>query len=155
MISFVLSLYSWFRVRECNLLLMSGKSQGCSYTPPYLDEYGEPDPGLRCVKFHLIYPLFLSFGFSLNLFYLLNDALYLCAIGWHKKPTWNRYWISTDIEMDHNCSITHCLLECNTFSPTLFAVNMHYVCTSLKVAWTSTLCSLWFYCKKDGMSNLQ
>ncbi|XP_030854338.1 E3 ubiquitin-protein ligase UBR2 isoform X2 [Strongylocentrotus purpuratus] len=37
----------FLRVRECNLLLMSGKSQGCSYTPPYLDEYGEPDPGLR------------------------------------------------------------------------------------------------------------
>lgn len=37
----------FLRVRECNLLLMSGRSQGCSFTPPYLDEYGEPDPGLR------------------------------------------------------------------------------------------------------------
>ncbi|XP_071476314.1 E3 ubiquitin-protein ligase UBR2-like, partial [Diadema antillarum] len=37
----------FLRVRECNLLLMSGRNRGCSYTPPYLDEYGEPDPGLR------------------------------------------------------------------------------------------------------------
>ena len=22
--------------------------KGCTVTPPYLDEYGEPDPGLRC-----------------------------------------------------------------------------------------------------------
>lgn len=23
--------------------------KGCTLTPPYLDEYREPDPGLRCV----------------------------------------------------------------------------------------------------------
>ena len=35
------------RVRECQLLLMSGKTKGCFYPPPYLDDYGETDQGLR------------------------------------------------------------------------------------------------------------
>ena len=25
--------------------------KGCTVTPPYLDEYGEPDPGLRCAAY--------------------------------------------------------------------------------------------------------
>ncbi|XP_072031414.1 E3 ubiquitin-protein ligase UBR2-like isoform X2 [Amphiura filiformis] len=37
----------YLRVRECQLLLMSSKNRGCFYTPPYLDDYGEPDSGLR------------------------------------------------------------------------------------------------------------
>jgi len=26
--------------------------QGCTFTPPYFDEYGEADPGLRCSAVH-------------------------------------------------------------------------------------------------------
>lgn len=37
----------FFRTRECQLLMLSGKVKGCFYSPPYLDAYGETDSGLR------------------------------------------------------------------------------------------------------------
>ncbi|XP_070569503.1 E3 ubiquitin-protein ligase UBR2-like [Ptychodera flava] len=37
----------FLRVRECQLILLSGKNKGCFFTPPYLDDYGETDQGLR------------------------------------------------------------------------------------------------------------
>ena len=36
-------------VRECQVLLMSGRTKGCFFAPPYLDDYGETDQGLRLV----------------------------------------------------------------------------------------------------------
>lgn len=35
------------RVRECQVLLLFGKTKGCFFPPPYLDMYGETDQGLR------------------------------------------------------------------------------------------------------------
>lgn len=35
------------RVRECQVLFLAGKTKGCFYAPPYLDDYGETDQGLR------------------------------------------------------------------------------------------------------------
>lgn len=35
------------RVRECQVLFLAGKTKGCFYPPPYLDDYGETDQGLR------------------------------------------------------------------------------------------------------------
>ncbi|KAB0397448.1 hypothetical protein E2I00_000863, partial [Balaenoptera physalus] len=35
------------RVRECQVLFLAGKTKGCFYSPPYLDDYGETDQGLR------------------------------------------------------------------------------------------------------------
>ena len=37
----------FLRVRECQVLLMSGRTKGCFFAPPYLDNYGETDQGLR------------------------------------------------------------------------------------------------------------
>ncbi|XP_051504014.1 E3 ubiquitin-protein ligase UBR2 isoform X2 [Myxocyprinus asiaticus] len=37
----------FLRVRECQVLFLSGKTKGCFYAPPYLDDYGETDQGLR------------------------------------------------------------------------------------------------------------
>ncbi|XP_063299948.1 E3 ubiquitin-protein ligase UBR2 isoform X2 [Pelobates fuscus] len=37
----------FLRVRECQLLFLAGKTKGCFYAPPYLDDYGETDQGLR------------------------------------------------------------------------------------------------------------
>lgn len=37
----------FLRVRECEILLMSCPTRGCFLPPPYLDEYGETDQGLR------------------------------------------------------------------------------------------------------------
>ncbi|XP_073666813.1 E3 ubiquitin-protein ligase UBR2 isoform X6 [Tursiops truncatus] len=36
-----------FSVRECQVLFLAGKTKGCFYSPPYLDDYGETDQGLR------------------------------------------------------------------------------------------------------------
>uniref|UniRef100_A0A8B9FID4 E3 ubiquitin-protein ligase n=1 Tax=Amazona collaria TaxID=241587 RepID=A0A8B9FID4_9PSIT len=35
------------RIRECKVVLIEGKTRGCLYPAPYLDEYGETDPGLK------------------------------------------------------------------------------------------------------------
>ncbi|KAB0395433.1 hypothetical protein E2I00_005236, partial [Balaenoptera physalus] len=35
------------RIRECRVVLVEGKARGCAYPAPYLDEYGETDPGLK------------------------------------------------------------------------------------------------------------
>uniref|UniRef100_A0A8C7SNL4 E3 ubiquitin-protein ligase n=1 Tax=Oncorhynchus mykiss TaxID=8022 RepID=A0A8C7SNL4_ONCMY len=37
----------FLRVRESQVLFLSGKTKGCFYAPPYLDDYGETDQGLR------------------------------------------------------------------------------------------------------------
>ncbi|XP_034283591.1 E3 ubiquitin-protein ligase UBR2 isoform X2 [Pantherophis guttatus] len=37
----------FLRVRECHVLFLAGKTKGCFYAPPYLDDYGETDQGLK------------------------------------------------------------------------------------------------------------
>jgi E3 ubiquitin-protein ligase UBR2 len=37
----------FLRIRECRVLLISGKSKGCFIDAPYVDEYGETDTGLN------------------------------------------------------------------------------------------------------------
>ncbi|XP_058507486.1 E3 ubiquitin-protein ligase UBR2 isoform X4 [Solea solea] len=37
----------FLRVRESQVLFVAGKSKGCFYPPPYLDNYGETDQGLK------------------------------------------------------------------------------------------------------------
>uniref|UniRef100_A0A6M2DXW0 E3 ubiquitin-protein ligase n=1 Tax=Xenopsylla cheopis TaxID=163159 RepID=A0A6M2DXW0_XENCH len=37
----------FLRVRECEVLFLSSYCRGCFVSPPYLDEYGEADQGLR------------------------------------------------------------------------------------------------------------
>uniref|UniRef100_A0A8C5BP86 E3 ubiquitin-protein ligase n=1 Tax=Gadus morhua TaxID=8049 RepID=A0A8C5BP86_GADMO len=37
----------FLRVRESQVLFLAGKTKGCFYPPPYLDDYGETDQGLR------------------------------------------------------------------------------------------------------------
>ncbi|XP_041351534.1 E3 ubiquitin-protein ligase UBR2-like isoform X2 [Gigantopelta aegis] len=37
----------FLRVRDCQILLLAGKTKGCFLAPPYLDNYGETDQGLR------------------------------------------------------------------------------------------------------------
>ncbi|XP_036174018.1 E3 ubiquitin-protein ligase UBR2 isoform X9 [Myotis myotis] len=36
-----------FSVRECQVLFLAGRTKGCFYSPPYLDDYGETDQLLR------------------------------------------------------------------------------------------------------------
>uniref|UniRef100_A0A8C6RL83 E3 ubiquitin-protein ligase n=1 Tax=Nannospalax galili TaxID=1026970 RepID=A0A8C6RL83_NANGA len=37
----------FLKIRECRVVLVEGKARGCVYPAPYLDEYGETDPGLK------------------------------------------------------------------------------------------------------------
>ncbi|KAJ8971803.1 hypothetical protein NQ317_010778, partial [Molorchus minor] len=37
----------FLRVRECEILLLAAPHRGCFMSPPYLDDYGETDQGLR------------------------------------------------------------------------------------------------------------
>ncbi|KAM9294414.1 E3 ubiquitin-protein ligase UBR1 [Gastrophryne carolinensis] len=37
----------FLKIRECKVVLMEGRTRGCIYPAPYLDEYGETDPGLK------------------------------------------------------------------------------------------------------------
>ncbi|ELW48112.1 E3 ubiquitin-protein ligase UBR1 [Tupaia chinensis] len=37
----------FLKIRECRVVLVEGKARGCAYPSPYLDEYGETDPGLK------------------------------------------------------------------------------------------------------------
>ena len=37
----------FLRVKECKIAMFSGKSKGCYMSPPYLDQYGETDQGLK------------------------------------------------------------------------------------------------------------
>ncbi|XP_069714255.1 E3 ubiquitin-protein ligase UBR1 isoform X1 [Phaenicophaeus curvirostris] len=37
----------FLKIRECKVVLIEGKTRGCLYPAPYLDEYGETDPGLK------------------------------------------------------------------------------------------------------------
>ncbi|KAI6068262.1 E3 ubiquitin-protein ligase [Aix galericulata] len=37
----------FLKIRDCKVVLIEGKTRGCVYPAPYLDEYGETDPGLK------------------------------------------------------------------------------------------------------------
>ncbi|KAM4013622.1 E3 ubiquitin-protein ligase UBR1 isoform 1-T1 [Anomaloglossus baeobatrachus] len=37
----------FLKIRECKVILMEWKTRGCYYPAPYLDQYGETDPGLK------------------------------------------------------------------------------------------------------------
>jgi len=37
----------FLRVKECKIAMFSGRSKGCYVSPPYLDQYGETDQGLK------------------------------------------------------------------------------------------------------------
>uniref|UniRef100_A0A3Q1FII4 E3 ubiquitin-protein ligase n=1 Tax=Acanthochromis polyacanthus TaxID=80966 RepID=A0A3Q1FII4_9TELE len=58
----------FLRVRESQVLFVAGKTKGCFYPPPYLDDYGETDQGLkRGNPLHLcLFVCLFTLDFSLN-----------------------------------------------------------------------------------------
>lgn len=48
--SYKLWVFNFYRVRECQILLLFGKTKGCFFPSPYLDDYGETDQGLRYIS---------------------------------------------------------------------------------------------------------
>lgn len=71
------------RVRESQVLFLAGKTKGCFYAPPYLDDYGETDQGLRyykhtqCLSFNCFYFKHTVKCCALSL--LDGETLYICA----------------------------------------------------------------------------
>jgi len=37
----------FLRVRECKIIMLTGRTRGCFVAAPYLDQYGESDQGLK------------------------------------------------------------------------------------------------------------
>ena len=37
----------FLKVKECKIAMFSGRTKGCFMSPPYLDQYGETDQGLK------------------------------------------------------------------------------------------------------------
>ncbi|XP_071961938.1 E3 ubiquitin-protein ligase UBR2-like isoform X2 [Antedon mediterranea] len=80
----------YLRVRECQLLLVSSMSRGCFHTPPYLDDYGESDVGLRrgnplrlCQDlYHKLYILWLQHGIPGEVIHKLEANNNLLHIDW-------------------------------------------------------------------------
>ena len=74
----------FLRVRECKVVLLAGPSKGCFIQSPYVDKYGETDPGLRrgnplhlCPeKYRKIYKLWLNHGIPQEISHLLESNQY-------------------------------------------------------------------------------
>ena len=74
----------FLRVRECKVVLLAGPSKGCFIQSPYVDQYGETDPGLRrgnplhlCPqKYRKIYKLWLNHGIPQEISHLLESNQY-------------------------------------------------------------------------------
>lgn len=92
------------RVRESQVLFLAGKTKGCFYAPPYLDDYGETDQGLRweikpgtqhalwiwCVK-HSFYDPF-------SFLHRRGNPLHLCRERYRKiQKLWRQHSITEEI----------------------------------------------------------
>ncbi|CAH1791627.1 unnamed protein product [Owenia fusiformis] len=80
----------FLRVRECQILLLAGKIKGSFHAPPYLDDYGETDQGLRrgnplrlCPdRFKKLHKLWLSHGIPEEISRNLETNSQLLSIDW-------------------------------------------------------------------------
>lgn len=80
----------FLRVRECKVLLLAGKTKGCFVPPPYLDEYGETDQGLRrgnplhlCHEnYRKLQKLWLSHGIPEEIAHSLESNTHIVIVEW-------------------------------------------------------------------------
>ncbi|KAM7298268.1 E3 ubiquitin-protein ligase UBR2 [Ixodes scapularis] len=80
----------FLRVRDCKVLLLVGHTKGCYLPPPYVDEYGETDPGLvRGNPLHLcprrydqLLRLWLSHGIPEQVAHALEQSTGLSSTNW-------------------------------------------------------------------------
>ncbi len=99
-VSFV---YVSVRVRESQVLFLAGKSKGCFYAPPYLDDYGETDQGLRYASISDISRtwLFLTLMWDQVLFcpfFRRGNPLHLCQERYRKiQKLWRQHSITEEI----------------------------------------------------------
>jgi E3 ubiquitin-protein ligase UBR2 len=81
----------FLRVRECKIVLLSGRKKGCFIPPPYLDEYGEIDLNLRrgnplklCpARLHKIHKIWLNHRIPEEIAHAVESNLLHLATPWH------------------------------------------------------------------------
>ena len=82
----------FLRVRECKVVLLAGTSKGCFILPPYVDQYGETDPGLRRgnplkldrEKYRKIYKLWLNHSIPQEISHSLEANHYMIHTPWYQ-----------------------------------------------------------------------
>uniref|UniRef100_A0A646QGC2 E3 ubiquitin-protein ligase n=1 Tax=Hemiscolopendra marginata TaxID=943146 RepID=A0A646QGC2_9MYRI len=80
----------FLRVRECKVLLLAGKTKGCFVSPPYLDDYGETDQGLRrgnplhlcSERYKKLHRLWLSHGVPEEIAHALESNANILSTEW-------------------------------------------------------------------------
>lgn len=80
----------FLRVRECKVVLFSGRTKGCFVSPPYLDQYGETDQGLRrgnpltlCQeRYKRLHKLWLNHGIAEEITHNLESSPGFVATEW-------------------------------------------------------------------------
>jgi len=81
----------FLRVRDCQILLLSGANRGCFLAPPYLDAYGETDEGLRrgdalklcAARYERLNKLWLAHGIPEEVVHVLEANSGLLSFDWH------------------------------------------------------------------------
>uniref|UniRef100_T1JGA7 E3 ubiquitin-protein ligase n=1 Tax=Strigamia maritima TaxID=126957 RepID=T1JGA7_STRMM len=82
---------AFLRVRECKVLLLAGKNKGCFISPPYLDDYGETDQGLRrgnplhlcSVRYKKLHHLWLGHGVAEEIAHALESNSNILSTDWY------------------------------------------------------------------------
>lgn len=74
--------------------------KGCTVTPPYLDEYREPDPGLRCVCAHM-HAMF------------LNARLPAMETIYHKALLLSPSYLATYVQLQLFCPVALATYNCS------------------------------------------
>ena len=81
----------FLRIRECKVVLLAGRTKGCFVQPPYLDQYGETDTGLRrgnplhlCPeKYRKIYKMWLNHSIPEEISHTLESNQFLITTPWY------------------------------------------------------------------------
>ncbi|GLV35573.1 Ubr1 ubiquitin ligase [Carabus blaptoides fortunei] len=80
----------FLRVRECEILFLASPMRGCFVSPPYLDDYGETDQGLRrgnplhlCAeKYKKLHTLWLSHGIHEDIARAIESSSNIISTQW-------------------------------------------------------------------------
>lgn len=81
----------FLRVRECEILFLAAPHRGCFVSPPYLDDYGETDQGLRrgnplrlCPeRYKKLQTLWLSHSIHEEIARSIETSTHIVATQWH------------------------------------------------------------------------
>lgn len=81
----------FLRIRDCKILLISGKSKGCYMPAPYVDEYGETDFGLQRgnplnlseEEYKRLQLMWLQHSIPEQISRTLEHSSYASSINWH------------------------------------------------------------------------